>query len=256
VADALVEPTRRLPLAGCFNFRDLGGYPTADGRRLRWRTLFRADGLTRLDAADCRVLAELGLATVIDLRTRGEADERGRFPRDLLAVDYHHLPLIDVLPPTEELEHYREPAYVTARYTQILREGSGSIVRAVEVLARPGSLPAVFHCSAGKDRTGVLAAVVLGFLGVAVPTIVADYALSGEAMVAMLEWLRQENPDSAERIERLRPAVMSAPPESMAAVLEHVLAEHGSFEGLAQRLGVGPAVRRLRHELLEPRPDP
>ncbi|HTT86777.1 MAG TPA: tyrosine-protein phosphatase [Acidimicrobiales bacterium] len=254
MGDTVIEPTRRLPLSGCFNFRDLGGYRAAGGRRLRWRTLFRADGLTRLDPADCRVLGELGLATVIDLRTRGEADERGRFPLELLAVSYHHLPLIDVLPATEELEHYREPAFVTARYREILREGSASINRAVEILAEPGSLPAVFHCSAGKDRTGVLAALVLGFLGVPTETIVEDYALSSQAMVAMLEWMRKENPDSAERIERLRPAVMSAPSESMAAFVEALLDEHGSFEKMAARLELIDAVVRLRHELLEADP--
>jgi protein-tyrosine phosphatase len=249
--DALLEPARRLPLSGCFNFRDLGGYPAAGGKRLRWRMIFRADGLTRLDAADCRLLADLGLATVVDLRTQGEAEERGRFPLQFLEVDYHHFPLMDVLPPTEELERYSEPAYVTARYRKMLTEGSPSITRAVDVLARPRSLPAVFHCSAGKDRTGVLAALVLGFLGVPSEVIVDDYALSGEAMVAMLEWMRQENPDSAEQIARLRPAVMSAPRESMAALLQIVAQEHGSFDRLAHHLRLVPAVERLREELLE-----
>ena len=256
MTEAAVEPTRHLALSGCFNFRDLGGYRAAGGGRLRWRTLFRADGLTRLDEADCRILAELGLSTVIDLRTRGEADERGRFPLELLAVSYHHLPLVDVLPPTEELEHYREPAFVTARYQEILREGSTSITRALHILAEPGNLPAVFHCSAGKDRTGVLAALVLGFLGVPVETIVWDYALSSQAMAAMVEWLRQENPDSADRIERLRPAVMSAPPESMSALLEELLDEYESFDTMADRLGLTDAVARLRHELLETDPLP
>src|SRR5260370_41599244 len=108
MTDALADPTRKLPLAGCVNFRDLGGYPTADGGRGRWRRLFRADGLTRLDDRDCALLGELGLATVIDLRTVGEVENRGRFPQDSVAVQYHHLPLTDVLPPPEDLARYGE----------------------------------------------------------------------------------------------------------------------------------------------------
>ena len=73
-------PTRNLTLDGVFNFRDLGGYPTADGRTVRWRTIFRADGLGRLTAEDLEVLRPIGLRAVVDLRTEHELDQRGRFP--------------------------------------------------------------------------------------------------------------------------------------------------------------------------------
>lgn len=233
------------------NFRDLGGYPGADGRRIRWRRLFRADGLTRLDADDCAQLADLGLATVIDLRTKGEVDERGRFPEDAFEVEYHHLPLTDVLPPTEDLSRYDEPAFVTSRYRRLLSEGSSSLARAVHVLAEPGALPAVFHCSAGKDRTGILAALVLGFLGVPRDVIVEDYALSAEAMIALLDRLKQEYAESVAEVERYTPAVISVAPESMAAFLDELGHEHGSFEDLARSLGVTDAVSCLRESLLE-----
>ena len=233
------------------NFRDLGGYPGADGRRIRWRRLFRADGLTRLDADDCAQLADLGLATVIDLRTKGEVDERGRFPEDAFEVEYHHLPLTDVLPPTEDLSRYDEPAFVTSRYRRLFSEGSSSLARAVHVLAEPGALPAVFHCSAGKDRTGILAALVLGFLGVPRDVIVEDYALSAEAMIALLDRLKQEYAESVAEVERYAPAVISVAPESMAAFLDELGHEHGSFEDLARSLGVTDAVSCLRESLLE-----
>jgi protein-tyrosine phosphatase len=247
VTETLAEPPRRLPLSGCFNFRDLGGYPTADDRHIRWRRLFRADGLTRLDSSDCAFLVDLGLATVIDLRTRWEIDEWGQFPGDSFEVEYHHLPLSDVLPPEEDLARYSEPAFVTGRYRQLVTDGSSSIGRALEVLAEPGALPAVFHCSAGKDRTGVLAALVLGFLGVPDDVIVDDYALSGEAMVSMLEWLRKEY---AEGAELYAPAVTSAHPEAMAEFLNSLRREHGGFDELAASLGVSRAVESLRASLL------
>ena len=253
MSDAPVQPPRRLTLTGCVNFRDLGGYPGAEGRALRWRRLFRADGLTRLDEDDCAQLADLGLATVIDLRTKGEVEERGRFPEDAFEVEYHHLPLTDVLPPTEDLSRYDEPAFVTSRYQQLFAEGSSSLARAVQVLAEPDALPAVFHCSAGKDRTGILAALVLGFLGVPREVIVEDYALSAEAMIALLERLKQEYADSVEEVERYAPAVISVAPESMAKFLSSLEDEHGSFDDLARSLGVTDAVTRLRDALLEPR---
>ncbi len=244
------DPSRRLELTGCFNFRDLGGYETADGRRIRWRTLFRADGLSRLDEADCAQLSELGLATVIDLRTLVEADERGRLPEHAFEVEYHHLPLTDVLPPEDHLARYSEPAFVGERYSQLLAGGSEAIGRALEILAAPRALPAVFHCSAGKDRTGVLAALVLGFLGVPDEVIIEDYALSAQAMERLLEKLRQDYADNAEAIERYAPAVISAYPEAMSGFLALLREEHGDFERLAESLGVSAFVGALRSSLL------
>ena len=251
MTDAIAQPQRKLTLTGCVNFRDLGGYPAADGRSVRWRRLFRADGLTRLDEHDCAQLADLGLATVIDLRTQGEVEGRGRFPVDTFEVEYHHLPLTDVLPPTEDLSRYDEPAFVTTRYQQLFSEGSSSLARAVEILAEPEALPAVFHCSAGKDRTGILAALVLGFLGVPRHVIVEDYALSADAMIALLERLKQEYAESVAEVERYAPAVISVAPAAMASFLESLEADHGTFDDLARTLGVTDAVTRLRTELLE-----
>lgn len=252
MTDAGAAPPRRLELGGCVNFRDLGGYPTADGRRLRWRRLFRADGLSRLDDDDCRVMAELGLATVIDLRTPLERDERGNFPGDRVPVTYHHLPLTDVLPPDRDLARYGDPDFVTDRYRQMFEQGAPSLRRAVEVLAAPGALPAVFRCTAGKDRTGILAAVVLGFLGVPEEVIVEDYVLSAESMVRLWDRLRAEYAAAADEVERYASAVVTVAPKSMADFLAALAEDHHSFDRLAERWGVAAAVARLRQELLEP----
>ena len=155
--------------------------------------------------------------------------------------------------PMRTLHAYAEPAFVTDRYRQLFSEGSSSIRRALEVLAEPGALPAVFHCSAGKDRTGVLAALVLGFLGVPDDAIVDDYTLSGEAMVSMLEWLRTEYESEAESVERYAPAVTSAHPEAMANFLSSLRDEYGGFDELAASLDVTAAVASLKASLLVPR---
>jgi protein-tyrosine phosphatase len=247
----MTTDTRHVTLAGCFNFRDLGGYETEDGRVLRWKRLYRADGLTRLSAQDCAILTELGLATVIDLRTNDEVDQRGKFPVEVVEVEYHHLPLSDSIPGTEEIRDWGEPQFVSARYRQLLTEGAGSIARAIRLLALPGSLPAVFHCSAGKDRTGVLAAVVLGCLGVPDPVIIDDYALSAIGTAKLMDSLRAEYADNVEEVEKYASAILRVMPDSMDGFIDHVRTQYGGFDGLAQNLGVVADIAALRRELLQ-----
>jgi protein-tyrosine phosphatase len=243
--------TRHVELSGCCNFRDLGGYPTTDGRVTAWRRLFRADGLSDLTDGDLETLDGLGVRTVVDLRTDTEAQTRGRFPAHVAHVAYHHLPLTETLPGEETAPEWHDATFVAARYRAMLADGTDSVVRAVRLLAEGANLPAVFHCSVGKDRTGVLAAVVLGFLGVADEVIVEDYALSGEAMVRVLERLEREFPDAKEIIDKYRPVILSVDPASMQGLLDGVRAEHGSFDGLAAALGVDREVSALRALLLE-----
>jgi protein-tyrosine phosphatase len=246
----LPEPSRTLAFDGCVNFRDLGGYRTTDGFRTGWRRLFRADGLHRLSEADHRRLIALGVTAVIDLRTVDEAEQRGRFPVDQVPVRYVDLPLTDVLPATEELPAWREASFVASRYAQMVDQGAPALARAFEVLGSGDSLPAVFHCSAGKDRTGVLSALILAFLGVSDETIVEDYALSAAAMVDLLEHLKAEYPDSVEAVERHAPAILQVMPETMEEFLASLRARYGSYEGLAESLGVTDPVARLRQAVL------
>jgi protein-tyrosine phosphatase len=243
-------PTRTLDFEGCVNFRDLGGYRTADGRMVAWRRLFRADGLNKLTAADRAQLLDLGLTTVIDLRTLDEAEQRGSFPVDEVPVRYVGLPLTDVLPATEDLPDWREAAYVATRYGAMVSEGGPVLTEAIGVLASGGSLPAVMHCSAGKDRTGVLSALVLAFLGVPDETIVEDYALSAAAMGRLLERLKAEYPEAADQVEKYAPAILHVVPETMEQFLASLLLEYGSYDELAAALGVLDDVDRLRATVL------
>ena len=244
-------PSRSVVLDGCVNFRDLGGYRTADGRQTRWRRLFRADGLNKLSSDDRTQLRDIGLATVIDLRTHDEAEQRGSFPVDDVPVRYLGLPLFDVLPSAEELPSWKEASYVTSRYFQLVVQGAPALTRAIQALTDEDALPAVLHCSAGKDRTGVLSALLLAFLGVPDETIVEDYALSALAMEALLERLKNEYSESVEAVSQFAPAILNVVPETMVEFLEAIRTEYGSYEDLADTLGVSEAVGRLRLTLLE-----
>jgi protein-tyrosine phosphatase len=240
---------RVIALEGAVNFRDLGGYAAAGGRRTRWRTLFRADGLGELTEADLSMFRTLGIRTVIDLRSGSEL-ERGRFDVDAHPVAFHHFPFIQELPDAQEFE--RRPGLLGSQYQEILRDAGSQILAALEVLATAGALPAVFHCTAGKDRTGVLSALVLSLLGVDEPTVVADYALSGAAMLRLRAKIVAKYPDIRETIESIDEA-FSAEPAQMEQLLDHLRELYGSADSYVEGLGAGPGlVEGLRAALLEP----
>jgi protein-tyrosine phosphatase len=245
---------RHVPLTACFNFRDLGGLETADGRRVRSGVLFRADTLHRLTAEDLDVLRRLGLRTVIDLRTRSEIDSHGRVALADDEVAYHHLPMIDEIwaggPDLDDDGPAPMPETLGEGYVRMLEHGGPASASAIRLLADPSSLPAVFHCTAGKDRTGVLAALVLGEMGVPDAAIAEDYALTEEAVVGTRAWLEANDPGI---LGRLPDWAWEAPATIMLAFLERVRTEHGSIHALLASLGLERAtLDALAANLLEP----
>jgi protein-tyrosine phosphatase len=246
-----MERERLIALEGAVNFRDLGGYRAGGGMRTRWRVLFRADGLGDLTEADLDVLRSLGIRTVVDLRS-GDELERGRYDVDAHPVAFHHFPIIERLPDPEEFD--RRPGLLGSQYQEMLRDAGAQIVAALGVLADPDALPAVFHCSAGKDRTGVLSAMVLSLLGVDEEVVVADYALSGGAMTRLRAKLLLKYPDSRDVIENID-EVFSADPAQMELLLDHLREQHESAGAYVAAQGGAPElVERLRASLLEPAP--
>jgi protein-tyrosine phosphatase len=243
---------RRLELEGVWNFRDLGGYQGHDGQRLRWRRLFRADGLDRLTATDLEEIERLRLRTVVDLRT-GDEVARGRLATAAGPVDWFHLPMLDVLPPPERYGTWIDPSVKAEQYLGMVSAAPDTIAGFLRLACDPASYPLVFHCFAGKDRTGILTALVLGLLGVADDDIAADYALSGPAMPRLLEWLRANSEESADqlRLESNVAIIMAAEPATMTEFLQGFRAAHGSFEAYAAAVGHPDAAARLADILLE-----
>jgi protein-tyrosine phosphatase len=247
--DTAADFERLIELGGATNFRDVGGYPTAEGRRTRWRALFRADGLSRLTDADLVVMADLGLRTVVDLRSSYEL-EQGRFPVERVPVAFHHFPLLDALPDPERFT--LTPGMLGVQYREMVRDAAPQIASALRLLVLPGSLPAVIHCTAGKDRTGVLFAVLLSLLGVDDGTVVEDYARSSANMTRLRAQLIARYPEGRETIEAAD-EMFAARPEYIEDLLADLREEYGSITGYAAAAGVGPdVVDALRSALLEP----
>lgn len=234
---------------GAFNIRDLGGYETADGATLRWQTLYRADGLHRIPAEALDSIAHLGWRTVVDLRTSGEV-ETGAFLGG--GPEVVHLPMIHSTWEVPEEAEIEPVAFLSAQYLRMLEEGAGAVATAFTLLSSSERLPAVFHCSAGKDRTGVLAALLLAALGVSDDVIADDYQRSSLAMEHLMAWLRAARPEAREEMARQPKAFLSCPPEAMTAFLGLVREHHGSVEGYLGGVGVAPdQLARLRELLLE-----
>jgi hypothetical protein len=248
------QPTRprRIPLERAFNFRDLGGYAVDSGQTVRWSLVYRADGIHRIEGADLARVAALGIRTVLDLRTRGELTDHGRVAAEAMNASYEHLPLLEQVWERDVMVAEHDAVeFLAGRYLAMLDQGVSSITSALETIADPGRLPVVFHCSAGKDRTGVLAAVLLSVLGVSDDDVAADYALSRAAMREMAEWVRTERPESYESMAAQPPAFLDAPPMAMRRFLALARTTYGSLAEYAITSGLGAeGVDALRATLL------
>ena len=228
-------------LEGALNFRDLGGYLTRSGEIVRSGRLFRSDSLDELTPRDISFLGNaLELQTVVDLRV-----DRERSP-DLTecAPVRRTLPVLEL----DSAEPVFSPGVALCDvYAHILRTRSDVFRTLLELLAE-AEHPLVFHCTAGKDRTGLVAAVVLGTLGVGDSDIVRDYALTQAVLPQLMERV-------AERLARaglaLPPQAHTAEPETMKALVRSINRDHGSVLGYTLDAGVDVSVvEALRARLL------
>jgi len=241
------EPT--IELEGCANFRDVGGVPTANGALVRRRRLFRSNALVAATADDRRRLQELGVATVIDLRS----DDEVAWSADVVApgATRHHLPLGDLLSSGDEWERWRDPLYVADRYFDLCCASSASITEVFAVLTDPAAYPAVIQCSLGKDRTGVVVALVLRAIGVPIRHIIEDYSRSRYAAFRMVDSLRAQLDDEHCRaLGPYLPALLAADPFTMLHFLGRIDDEFGSMTGYLRHLDIVSVIPYVGAALL------
>ncbi|MBU2547094.1 MAG: tyrosine-protein phosphatase [Proteobacteria bacterium] len=253
-------PERRVELDGTFNFRDLGGYETQDGRRVRWGRVYRSDSLADLSDEDFGRLRGMGIKRVCDFRTQGEIQAApDRLPQGG-GIEYLHLPVmhgrIDPVAMAESIRSGRTEwltdDLIIDGYRISVDEYAAVWGTVVSRLADTPHQPLVFHCTAGKDRTGVCAALLLLVLGVPEEQVIEDHQLSNrymaDRMPRVLKTLRRQGLDP----EKVAP-FLKAPREGIVATIEHALARYGSIETYFRTLvGLnGETMDRLRSNLLE-----
>jgi len=236
---------RRLHWSGCHNVRDVGGLPTEDGGRIRSGALIRADDLHQLTPEGLAALSACGVQRVLDLRS---TEETGRLPSPL-ADDpvYRWTPFID-----EVADRQRDPATepdTRAVYLGSVRRNGRHIATAFQALAEAPPGPVVVHCVAGKDRTGILVALVLRVAGVPADEIAADYAASDERAPFRAE-LRALADDTARAAFQHRHGCR---PATILAVLDQLARGYGDVAGYLRRHGVTEAqLDAVRDRLREP----
>jgi protein-tyrosine phosphatase len=245
----------RPPLHELVNLRDLGGLPV-EGGRIRPGVLWRADDVALVTAEGGDALLASGISTVIDLRSPAEQRRTGPGVLAGHPVEHHHLPLLAVSANPIDLQAMvsadgDSPVVVARWYAQLVIDRAALLVDAVRVIAEaPGGV--IFHCSAGKDRTGIVAAAVLGTLGASDTTIAADYAATQDAVPVILERIAARMPAWLPATTDTPSAVLGALDASMLGMLSELSERAGGLTAVLAAHGLDDDLRgRLRERLVQ-----
>ncbi len=246
------DDERRLCLPGTCNLRHVGGYTTSDGRRVRPFTLFRSDSLHLLTAAGQATLLGHGLRTIIDLRRDAELEIEPNVLANHANIRYLHLPLYnswrEIMPeggPPQSLFHL---------YQLIVDGCHETMGRVLHAAAAPGSFPLLVHCKVGKDRTGLVIALLLAAAGVPRATIAMDYASSGRNLEPMLPELMAAAQRDGLNLERYA-LLLQSPAQTILDLLAYLDEKYGSVSTYLDTIGFDAGCRTaLQEQLLEPTP--
>jgi protein tyrosine/serine phosphatase len=220
-----------LAIDGLINLRDLGGLPTASGATTRPGRLLRSESPHTLSVSGLQELLDLGIGAVVDLRTTSEREQR---PSPLAEAGVHtlHAPIF-----TDDEDYPDHLSTAAEVYCWWLRERRNGVAAAMSAIADAPSAPVLVHCHAGKDRTGVVVALVLRLAGVSIDDIADDYAISG---VQLAEMLARDRVTAIERgmdhvrVERL----FTVRREAMVQTMDCVDVEHGGAVSLMRAIGL------------------
>lgn len=236
---------RTVRLSGTYNFRDIGGYPTSDGRSIRWGQVFRSDAVHRLTVGDLDQLRPLGVRTILDLRSNREIAVAGTgLIHDEPDVRVVHIPFGRI---GEEEDPTWQTVTLTQLYQGIVSEARVALATVITTLARTDE-PAVVHCAAGKDRTGVSIALLLRLLGVDDRTIIEDYLLTEANFIIFRDQLP---PETLAHLGNIPDELLRVDADVLLATLALIDAGYGSAEEYLRGAGVSAeSIHRLRDRLL------
>tara|TARA_E500000331_G_scaffold355321_1_gene410499 strand:+ start:2197 stop:2967 length:771 start_codon:yes stop_codon:yes gene_type:complete len=256
VEELLLHADRHIKVERAFNIRDIGGYPTVDGQTTQWKRFLRSDGLHALHEADMQVLMDYGVSLIVDLRLPKELESSPNVFKDSKRVRYYHRSFIDeeVLKqledkPVQNRAHLRTDHFRADKGYRTWLEYCQPSVRDILVsLADNDTGVSLYHCSGGKDRTGLVTALLLGMAGVANELIAADYALTARHNINST--FKGPEPDIKSWQEY---EAAYCPPAVMQESLEHLNRVYGGVSSYVRHIGLTEdQIARLREMLLKP----
>jgi protein-tyrosine phosphatase len=234
-------PARHLNLAGASNFRDLGGYRASDGRKVRWRQIFRSNHLGHITEADIEILRGLGIRSAFDFRG---TEERATALCALTEIAVHSLPIEPTVVASLRARLTGGVALSTVDAVDVMRDSYRNYVRqntpsfrALFAHLFEDRAPLVIHCTAGKDRTGFACALILHALGVPDDVITEDYLLTNR-------FYRRDASASSDLPDEVRQVLGTVETSFLAAAYDAIRADYGDLEGyFGDGLGVGVRER-------------
>ena len=247
-----ITPVRHLGLTGTYNTREIGGYPTKDGGMTRWRIFLRSDNMHALTDADKDALIDYGVRIVIDLRTTRETETTpNRFvDSDRVRYVWHNIIGDERSANTADIVTGVPSDRIQQAYSSWLDNRQNQVRAVLSILAEPGTVTAIYHCAGGKDRTGVISALLLDIAGVSRQMIAKDYGLTAR-------YLHQRNLDNAAENGETTFATWQqyqaqfCPPEAMLKTLQHLDDKYGGIPPYLKTIGLDTTqIRELRSALL------
>ncbi|MBT7044080.1 MAG: tyrosine-protein phosphatase [Gammaproteobacteria bacterium] len=258
--EGIIVSERRVELKGSINFRDLGGYENKYGRRVKWGEAFRADHLSRLTENDQTIISKMGIKTIYDFRTPQEVERQPNLLPEDNSIEYINLPIVHgEFDPAAAMKSmwkgdisWLTKDFMLVRYRKKIDDFAYVWGDYFNRLAKPENRPVVFHCTAGKDRTGACAALTLLALGVSEELVIYDFDLSNKYNEKVVDMLNEKVRELGINPDDVAP-YFTAQREAIVSMIEHIRVTYGSTEDyLIKKAGVSKeTLERIRHDLLE-----
>ena len=247
--------SRHLRFDSVVNFRDIGGYEGYHGKSVVWRRIFRSGEFRNVTREDMeRLTNELGVNAIIDLRSEYELKNNGKGLLEGCGIKYCNISFMaDGGDPNANARRYKDLTNMGDFYLELMRqkEFGTRIVQALETIAEPANHPLVFHCAVGKDRTGMLAAMLLKLLGVKEADIIEDYSLSEPYMDELLAKIKaMPDQDGKNKLPDIPDYFWKASPAYMKKLLSTLKKEYGSVEKYLKEMGMAESLPRRLSKLL------
>jgi protein-tyrosine phosphatase len=256
----IIAAERHQPFDGIVNFRDMGGYETKDGRRVKWGRIFRSGHLARATDKDQALIRKMEIKTICDFRTPGEVESQPDWLPNDGSIKYIRLPIVhgefDPVVAMESLQKgdssWLTEDFMVERYIKKVDDFPKVWGEFFGYLSDSKNRPMVFHCTAGKDRAGACAALILLALGVPEETVIYDHGLSNVYIADALEKINERIREMGVDPEKVAP-YFTAPRSAIVAFVDHIRKSYGSTSDyLMTKAGVNKkTLELLKKELLD-----